>query len=343
MDILTGLNEKADYSSTQLQAIMAAWVITSPFVGEPKMSVENGDIDEEDYSKQSIYSLLYSIYRSMGVVKSDKGISYEQVFNTWGYDWPEDWDKASAEDDDPQRFGKNAYAGHFQWPLVKDYVNERDGKVHVVEMGCGTGAGAHHICKNVLPKCTFECVDMQQAAIHTCDRKFVPELGGRLKATRADCTKLPIDDESTDFVVINETHVTEMPGQATDEDRRFFGSAYRILKPGGYLLWANAIPDNTWEPCFEVIKELGFELTEVRDVTQLAVDARDIDANRVDAYVQQCLDKFYGFRIPLLGRKKRLEAEAGLKNFIRHPGSNLYENMTNGTDTYKIVIAHKPA
>jgi ubiquinone/menaquinone biosynthesis C-methylase UbiE len=318
-------------------------VLSSPFVGEPKMSVEDGDIDEEDYSKQSIYSLLYSIYRSMGVVQSDRGIAYEQVFNTWGYAWPEDWGTPPVKDDDPQLFGKNAYAGHFQWPLVKDYLAERDGKVHVVEMGCGTGAGAHHICKNVLPKCTFECVDMQQAAIHTCDRKFVPELGGRLKATRADCTQLPIGDATTDFVIVNETHVTEMSGQATDEDRKFFGSAERILKPGGFLLWGNAIPDDTWQPCFELLEEIGLKRLDVRDVTQLAIDARDQDAPRIEAYVKQCLDKFFGFRIPILGNKKRLEAEAGLKNFIRHPGSNLYQNMTDGTDTYKLVIAQKPA
>ena len=342
MDILTALNEKSDYSMLELQGIMAAWVLSSPFAGEAKMSVDNGDVSEEDYNKQSIYSLLYAIYRSIGTVESDLGISYEQVFNTWGYAWPEHWGPAPTKDNDPQRFGKNAYTGHFQWDAVKSYLKEKGPAVHLVEMGCGTGAGAHHITKNVLPECTFECVDMQQAAIHTCERKFVPELGGRLKATRADCTELPIKDATTDFVIVNETHVTEMPGEASDEDRRFFASAHRILKPGGYLLWGNAIPDSTWAPCLKVVEELGLEIVDQQDVTQLAIDARDQDAARVEAYVQQTLNRFFGFKIPLLGNKKRLEAEAGLKNFIRHPGTNLYDNMVDGTDTYKLVIARKP-
>ena len=54
--------------------------------------------------------------------------------------------------------------------------------------GCGTGAGAHHVCSNVWKNCTYEAVDMQQAAIRTCHRKFVGELGGRLKATCSDAT-----------------------------------------------------------------------------------------------------------------------------------------------------------
>ena len=105
-------------------------------------------------------------------MKSETGERYEFTFNTWGYAWPESWGPSPIRKDDPQRYGKNAYTGLFQFDAVKKYVAERDGKVHVVEMGCGTGAGAHHICNHVLPKCTYEAVDMQEAAIRTCRRKF---------------------------------------------------------------------------------------------------------------------------------------------------------------------------
>src|SRR5690606_637528 len=150
---------------------------------------------------------------------------------------------------------------------VQKYVAEREGKVHVVELGCGTGAGAHEVCKNVLPKCTYEAVDMQNAAIQTCRRKFVPELGGRLRATWADATRLAIPDGAADIVAVNETHVTEQSGRATDEDRRFFSTAYRLLKPGGFLVWGNAIPDSTWAPCFAVLEEIGMKQLELEDVT----------------------------------------------------------------------------
>jgi ubiquinone/menaquinone biosynthesis C-methylase UbiE len=341
MDILTALNEKTDYSKTELQLIFSAWVLTGLLDRKKKIKLKDGDVAEEDYDKASIYSLLYAMYRSTGEVKSETGERYEFTFNTWGYAWPDAWGSSPVCKTDPQRFGKNAYTGLYQFDAVKKYVSDKDGKVHVVEMGCGTGAGAHHVCKNVLPNATYEAIDMQIAAIQTCRRKFVPELGGRLRATCANATKLDIADGVADFIAVNETHVTEQVGKVTEEDERFFKTALRLLKPGGYLVWGNAIPTSTWQPCLDYLKTIGIETREVRDVTKEAVKARDEDRARIDTYFEQCAEKWFGFRIPVLGKRKLLEAERALKNFSRHPGTRLYENMVDGTDSYKVVLAQK--
>jgi len=341
MDVLTALDPEADYTMTQLQMIISTWVLSTLFNGKSPVSTDNGHVEESDYTKQSIYSLFYSLYRSVGVVESDIGDVYECTFNTWGYDWPEGWGAAPTGADDPQRFGKNAYTGLYHFDAVQQYVAQRDGKVHVVEMGCGTGAGANHVCRNVLPNCTYEAVDMQQAGIKTAQRKFVPRLGGRLQATRADCTQMSMRNEVADIVAICETHVTETGGIASDEDQRFFREAVRILKPGGFLVWGNAIPDSTWRPCFGLLDTLGMELVEVRDVTQEAIDARDKDRGRVDAYVNQAIAKFPAFRIPFIGPKKALEAELAMKNFYRNPGTNLYRDMVVAADSYKVVALQK--
>ncbi len=343
MDILTALNREADYSKSQLQLILSAWVLSGAIEPKKKISTTNGDVPEGEYTKQSIYSLLYALYRSMGDVKSEFGDTYELTFNTWGYTWPDAWGTRPVKDTDPQRFGKNAYLGLYDFDAVKQHLSARDGKVHIVEMGCGTGAGAHLVCSQLLPNCTYEAVDLQLAAITTARRKFVPELKGRLTATCADATQLAAKDGVADFVAVNETHVTEMPGKATEEDRRFFATAYRLLKPGGYLVWGNAIPESTWAPCFEVLRDVGMKQLEVRDVTKEAVLARDQDKRRVDAYVDHCINTFHGFKIPVLGKRRRLEAEQAMKNFYRNPGTNLYDNMVNGTDTYKVVLFQKPA
>jgi ubiquinone/menaquinone biosynthesis C-methylase UbiE len=317
-------------------------VVSTVFDRKPKISTHDGDVSEDDYDKKSIYALLYSLYRSVGEVRSDTGERYELTFNTWGYTWPSDWGtNPTTTGADPERFGKNAYTGLFECKPVKEFLEARGGKVHIVEMGCGTGAGANHICTNVLPNCTYEAVDMQQAAIRTCERKFVPALKGRLRATHANATRLDIAAGSADIVVVCETHVTEYTGKVTDEDRLFFQTAHRLLKPGGFLVWGNAIPDETWQPCFEYLESIGMKMVEVRDVTKEAVGARDQDDARVNAYVDQCIERFPAFRIPALGKKRRVEAELAMKNFYRNPGTRLYRNMTDGTDTYKVGAFQK--
>jgi ubiquinone/menaquinone biosynthesis C-methylase UbiE len=343
MDVFTALDPGTEYSKTQLQLIIGAWVLATPFERKAKVTMHNGDVAEEDYDKRSIYSLLYSLYRFVGTVKSEAGEPYEFTFNTWAYSWPDAWGKRPNNETDPERFGKNAYSRLFHFQAVRDYVSQRDGRVHVVEMGCGTGAGAHHVTKSVLPSCTYEAVDMQHAAIQTCKRKFVPQLNGRLKATRADCTKLPIDDGVADFVAVCETHVTEFAGQVTDEDAKFFRTAHRLLKPGGMLVWGNAIPDSTWQPCFDFLESLGMKQVEICDVTKEAILARDEDKRRADDYVDEVLRRMWGFRIPVIGTKKRNEARQAMLNFYRNPGTRLYDTMTTRTDTYKVVCFQKTA
>jgi ubiquinone/menaquinone biosynthesis C-methylase UbiE len=342
MDILTALNNKSDYSKTQLQFIIGAWVMSGIAEAKQKIDLKSGDVSEDDYSKQSIYSLLYALYRSMGEVRSGSGDRYEFTFNTWGYTWPTSWGPGPIDPKDPQLMGKNAYAGLYHFDLAQEYIKARDGKVHIVEMGCGTGAGAHLICSKILPKCTYEAVDMQQAGINSCRRKFVPELGGRLVATCGDATQLTLADSSADFVAVNETHVTEMRGCTTPEDERFFRTAHRIMKPGGFLVWGNAIPESTWQPCYDLLESIGFKVVEVCDVTKEAVQARDEDKKRIDAFVDQIISSFHGFKIPKLGDQRRALAEVALKNFARNPGTRLYENMVDGSDTYKVVLVQKP-
>ena len=99
MDILTALNPETEYSTNQLQVILGAWVLSTAFERRKKIQTNNGTVSEDDYTKQSVYSLLYSLYRQVGAVKDEHGTPYEFTFNTWGYAWPSDLGKSPVAED----------------------------------------------------------------------------------------------------------------------------------------------------------------------------------------------------------------------------------------------------
>lgn len=134
-----------------------------------------------------------------------------------------------------------------------------------------------------------------------------------------------------------------MIGQVTDEDRSFFRTAHRLLKPGGWLVWGNAIPDSTWEPCFEFLESIGMVRVEVCDVTSEAITARDQDKARADDYVEHVLKRMLGFHLPLFGKQRRDAARQAMLNFYRNPGTHLYRTMVDRVDTYKVVCFKKTA
>ena len=50
---------------------------------------------------------------------------------------------------------------------------------------------------------------------------------------------------------------------------------------------------------------------------------------------------FHGFKIPVVGKVRRGQADVGLKNFARNPDTMLYQRMVDGTDTYRVVLVRK--
>ncbi len=52
MDIFTRLNPETRYSNGKLQLIFGAWVASALFDRNGKVSVDSGDVGEDDYTKQ---------------------------------------------------------------------------------------------------------------------------------------------------------------------------------------------------------------------------------------------------------------------------------------------------
>ena len=315
---------------------------------------ETGDIMEDSYSKSSIYALLYAFYASIGTVKSDKGVPYEFTFNTWGVA-----PTPGFPDDDPQRFGKAAYAGLAQTPAVSAYITARHGTGHlpsplgkglkIVEVGSGTGAGAHLIAGDLLPGAHYTALDMQAQGTATCQRRHgagvVDGTSGKANVTCVHVPKgvgpgSPIIDGrgkrvasgSVDIVIICETHIAAT--QIGPEEEAIFAEIHRVLAPGGLFIWGNALPTYVWNAAPAFVTGRGFSLVLNENVTKGAIIARDLDAPRVNAFWDAWSDSMLVSKIfgttSLCGRT----LEMLVKNFYRHPGTALYNTMVTGHDSY---------
>ena len=134
---------------------------------------KTGHVDESDYSKNNLYGFLYNLYDIVGEIKDEKGQTYQFTFNTWGFWHPE----SIIPQNDPQIFGKTAYSIHFtRDDHVKAKIKQMENIPKIMELGCGTGAGAHLICSDIFPnfyniKCEYMAIDMQKAAINTAKKK----------------------------------------------------------------------------------------------------------------------------------------------------------------------------
>ena len=64
--------------------------------------------------------------------------------------------------------------------FLKEYMKKNGDAPKIVEIGCGTGAGANLITREIIPNAHYVAIDMQKAAIDTCARTTQPALPQRL-------------------------------------------------------------------------------------------------------------------------------------------------------------------
>eukprot|EP00929_Paragymnodinium_shiwhaense_P091376 TRINITY_DN5134_c0_g1_i4.p1 TRINITY_DN5134_c0_g1~~TRINITY_DN5134_c0_g1_i4.p1 ORF type:complete len:406 (+),score=120.11 TRINITY_DN5134_c0_g1_i4:89-1306(+) len=350
-DVLNGLTSEVDYSNWQLQAIVGAFCV-SPLVGqlldkpvddptgENYSFASEGDIQEEDYAQDSIYAILYALYKNSPELVSEHGVKYQFTFNTWGIAPSDAMRFEPMDPKEPQRHGKQAYKGLVVQQPVLDYLATlpKDQKPQIVEVGCGTGAGANHITRDVHKNAEYLALDMQSAAINTCKKIHATPDNPGLTCMRIpngvgiNGGKIPKDDNSADIVIISETHIAE--AQIGDLEKSIFAEIHRVLKPGGFFVWGNAIPTRTWLEAMEYLPTAGFELKQNTNHTRGAVIARDEDFARVELVLDQIIGRYHAMHLPYFGERCAKVANRLIANFYRHPGTAMYLKMTTGTDSY---------
>jgi ubiquinone/menaquinone biosynthesis C-methylase UbiE len=227
-----------------------------------------------------------------------------------------------------------------------------------VEVGSGTGAGAHLIAGSLLPGAHYYALDMQAASTATCNRRHTSErpTDGTLGTANVTCVHVPkgvgnhqpivdnhgkpLADKSVDVVIICETHIAAT--KIGREEDAIFAEIHRVLAPGGLFVWGNALPTKVWKAAPIALTQHGFKQILSSNVTKGAVEARDLDAPRVNAFMDSWGEALWVMSI--FGVHSTCgEALAMLvKNFYRHPGTALYNTMVNGHDSYMRQVYQKP-
>lgn len=130
-----------------------------------------------------------------------------------------------------------------------------------------------------------------------------------------DAESLPFDDESFDVVVNVET------SHCYPRFPRFLADARRVLRPGGYLAYADIRPITEIDEWDTQLAESGMRQVSQREITPEVL--RDIDRNtaKSKALVKRHMPAFLRY--------------AG-NNFIGVTGSRLYKLMQNGDISYRM-------
>jgi ubiquinone/menaquinone biosynthesis C-methylase UbiE len=142
----------------------------------------------------------------------------------------------------------------------------------VLEVGSGRGGGASFVARYHRPA-RITGVDFSRQAVALCQKRHaaVPNLA----FTVGDAERLPFPDARFDVALNVES------SHCYGHIERFFAEAARVLRPGGYFLYADFRPDEegpAWSKALAA--QSDWELVGFEDITAAVTDALQADDAR---------------------------------------------------------------
>lgn len=189
-------------------------------------------------------------------------------------------------------------------------VSDRD----VMDVSCGRGGVAVILQTHFAPR-SYYGVDLSSEAIHFC-RKQHGQPGYRFEV--GDAQSLPVGDVCCD-VLINLEASHNYPN--IDE---FFREVFRVLRPGGWFLYADLMGPEAMDRNIKQLCGLGFEKTRDQVITSnVLLSCQETGERRLKIY------------------KDPKEREA-MAHFLAAPGSLTYRALEEGAVEYRLFRFQKP-
>lgn len=197
----------------------------------------------------------------------------EVIFMNYGYS--KDNQKIELDENDE----RNRYS--IQLYHIVATGSEIKGK-DILEIGCGRGGGLSYINCHFVPNSAIG-IDLNKKAIDFCTKKYSNE---KIKFFYGDAQKLNFDDNSFN-VVIN----IESSHRYSQVDV-FLNEVYRVLKPGGVLLFADFGNQEDLKKLNAHLKKLDFKRLKNGIITENVVEALKLSTPSREELVRKLLPKF---------------------------------------------------
>ena len=169
----------------------------------------------------------------------------------------------------------------------------------LIEVGCGRGGGASYITRYLKPK-SYIGIDQSAASTTFCNAYHQVE---GLSLLMGDAENLPLEDNSVDAVVNVES------SRCYRHMEVFLREVYRVLKPGGHVLFADLRDKELMPLLRKQFKDAGFVVKREVDINENVVIALEMDHLRREEII--------GTHIPT-PLKNVFNDIAGVKGSIRN-------------------------
>jgi SAM-dependent methyltransferase len=252
--------------------------------------------------------MMRTWYESLVVLDRDKQIS----FMNYGYS---DLDPAAKtlelnDEDDRNRYAIQLY--HHVATAI-----DLCGK-DAVEIGSGRGGGAAYVARTLNPK-SMTGIDISRNAVEFCNKSYAND---RLTFSHGDAEHIPLADQTIDAVInIESSH-------CYGSMDRFLNEAGRILRTGGFFLFADHRDHDKVAILRRQFSEAGFETIRETDITANVLRAIELDNDRKQQLIRDSCPRL-------------LQREAG--EFAALVGTRTFESFRSRESGYFSFLLQKPA
>lgn len=187
----------------------------------------------------------------------------------------------------------------------------------VLEVGSGRGGGASFVCRYLNPG-SMTGMDYADRAVTFCRRTYHED---GLSFASGDAEQMPWPDASFDVILNVES------SHCYPHMDRFVQEAFRVLRPGGHLLFADMRHRDVIGSVFESFRSAGFEIVEEQEITRNVLRALELDNDRKSALIHR--------EVPRVFRPM-------FRCFAGMAGTESFQSFASGEWVYWRFVLRKP-